>query len=384
MNDRSTVIHENSPFVDAIAKHQGHRALSERGILARILDLMFWASLGKEEGREIRGSVCFGTPNGYSDATAVSLVPPRPLGKDLLIELMTACPTGALVVDLDGADQPVVWGMDFFRVFVDLSIRIAGPGVLVATLWNEIVAIFRDGEVAIPQLQPYTSFLTVLEECLTASGMATDAKVLSSSLTKLLTPVFQRGHGAMFLVVPPNDPTWHSHVDIRFPIANTQGKPVTLARQAEEEFQKRLNDSQSLRMPPEPDDDYFYDFFQTHYHMQSASTRATAVFDFIAHLASVDGAVVVSHDLEVAGFGVKIKSPNPPRDSILLWDALELSTPTKAVKLTAHFKGTRHLSAARFAANNQKSLVFAVSQDRRLTLFAMQMAFTNLQYLLPV
>jgi len=85
----------------------------------------------------------------------------------------------------------------------------------------------------------------------------------------------------------------------------------------------------------------------------------------IARFADVDGAIVVTKDLRVLGFGAKIAvdgaqphvcmfKPEPGEQEIV-------PTPSEALG------GTRHQSAAKFVERNKDSLALVISQDRRLS-----------------
>lgn len=95
------------------------------------------------------------------------------------------------------------------------------------------------------------------------------------------------------------------------------------------------------------------------YHEVSENyNKLSEAIDGIARLASVDGALAISTDLSVLGFGIRIEYKDSPavylaRDlfarQIELFDLASL--------------GTRHTSAAAFASRCPRSLVFVASQD---------------------
>jgi hypothetical protein len=91
----------------------------------------------------------------------------------------------------------------------------------------------------------------------------------------------------------------------------------------------------------------------------------------LSHLTAVDGATLVTYDLDILGFGVKLQpAPNSvePR-RIFNVDPLDHENWIAEVKLE-QLGGTRHQSAARFVADQQDAIAFVVSQDGDVSAFA--------------
>ena len=86
-----------------------------------------------------------------------------------------------------------------------------------------------------------------------------------------------------------------------------------------------------------------------------------------AALAAVDGAVVITKDLAVLGFGAKIAATREvPREVLTVQPG---PTDQQFLKCTLEqLGGTRHQSAARFIGANQTAVAMVFSQDRRLSL----------------
>ncbi|MDC0679226.1 putative sensor domain DACNV-containing protein [Sorangium atrum] len=89
--------------------------------------------------------------------------------------------------------------------------------------------------------------------------------------------------------------------------------------------------------------------------------------DFAANLASVDGALVLRTDLTIAAFGARILRTT---DEFHIVDALRADTEKAASIPTPNpikHLGTRHNSAATFAFRSPESLVFIASEDGMLS-----------------
>jgi hypothetical protein len=81
---------------------------------------------------------------------------------------------------------------------------------------------------------------------------------------------------------------------------------------------------------------------------------------FIASLAAVDGAVVLTDKLRLLGFGAEITAQSPMLSQIKVITDFEKNTgENKDIELF----GTRHRSAFRFCSGFENSIVFIVSQD---------------------
>jgi hypothetical protein len=81
----------------------------------------------------------------------------------------------------------------------------------------------------------------------------------------------------------------------------------------------------------------------------------------VARLASVDGAVLLSHEFAVIGFGSIVKEVGELRGK-----RVEKALDREAADRTPHDvaeKGTRHRSAVAFCAQNPAAVAFVVSQD---------------------
>ena len=89
----------------------------------------------------------------------------------------------------------------------------------------------------------------------------------------------------------------------------------------------------------------------------------------IGRLTAVDGAVVLTRELKVVGFGAKILARGDPPSA--LWVSRPesgegLGTEVQETELTG---GMRHRSAAQFVQDNPTSIALVASQDGRITVF---------------
>jgi hypothetical protein len=113
-------------------------------------------------------------------------------------------------------------------------------------------------------------------------------------------------------------------------------------------------------------------FLKQQAQQDTEASRLTLQFavDALAGLTAVDGATVISDQLEPLAFGAKILS----RDGVHRVDQVLLTEPIEGVRDTtvdpAHLGGTRHLSAAQFAHDQRNAIALVASQDGQFTVFA--------------
>jgi hypothetical protein len=94
------------------------------------------------------------------------------------------------------------------------------------------------------------------------------------------------------------------------------------------------------------------------------------VVDAVAGLTAVDGATLITDRYELLAFGVKIgrRDGQPRVEQVVLSEPIEGDV--AVVVAPAQFGGTRHISAAQFAQDQQDAVALVASQDGRFTIFA--------------
>ena len=92
--------------------------------------------------------------------------------------------------------------------------------------------------------------------------------------------------------------------------------------------------------------------------------------DAIAGLTAVDGATVITDTYGLLAFGAKItrRRGSPPVEQTTVTEPIEGGTAD--VVHPSSLGGTRHLSAAQFAHDQQDAIALVASQDGHFTVFA--------------
>jgi hypothetical protein len=172
------------------------------------------------------------------------------------------------------------------------------------------------------------------------------------------------GRGGILLIVPDDSDAWSESLDAfpyRFSAPDT-GIRDAIRRELEQARSFGDAASQLAQAPiPEQIKNLAMAALTS---SQSGGTRPTVYG--VASLAKVDGAIVVSRDLRVLGFGATIRI-DAGADPKLYVMQPELKAQEPSAARLETFGATRHQAAVRFVAANRKAVAVVVSQDRRLT-----------------
>lgn len=343
----------------------------DRAQLANLVDTAFWSSLKSNEARTTRVYISVVPPASFTEAMAFAV----PLSYDeaqvsKLAPAVSAC--GCLAVQWVN-DRFMIWGIGRCRPpqWHDvISIELSGPGTLrvcvgpfqpLAVLDGKSNPIFQGtrSNLAAYLLQAFGNMLhpgnnqemqIVWRECLT--------------LTELARLIVDGGHGGMLLIVPNETGGWTdslSSFSYRLNTADMTMRNATRRDTAipsrQQEVLKRLTITAGA-----------HDILKG----VMAVTIGQQQVDFskdmqaIAALSSVDGAIVMTQDLLVLGFGAKIAAESSVPAQVCMFRPEPGTQPVLPTPLE-HLGGTRHQSAARFAAANKEAVVIVISQDRHMS-----------------
>lgn len=315
-----------------------------------IMDVAFWASLRKEEGRSPKVSLTYLPPQLAGQPL---LFEERiPLTADVLTKLAPAVERSGIhlgVWDDDG--ELCVWGTT--RSIPDCSfvLEVIEPGLLVVKhrrikgFGKYInVAVLKGSEIKIidehsKSLPDCPAVLTSLLDYNSPTGWNDSVNVL----VQLAASMKQHGHGGTLLVVPNESSRWHE--SIIHPITY----PVTPAYdELSKQMQQVVNESSMMLWQEE----------------------VNRLVDQIAGLTAVDGATIVNEQLALLAFGAKIglSSNGAPVEEVMVTEPVVGSSQQKIHP--SQMGGTRHLSAAQFVYDQRDAIALVSSQDGRFTIFS--------------
>jgi hypothetical protein len=318
--------------------------LPDVATIQAIVDAAFWASLRREEGFIPKISLAFLSPD--ETYSALFFERPLPLDPGILTRVAPAVePPGIHLGVSAGPGGLAVWGATRAIPSLCLVVEVASPGLIVikhhssettgkfinvAVLEGDQVKIVDERAAAIPDCP---ALLTALLGSDSPAAWVQSVNVL----VQLAVSMRVHGRGGLLLVVPALGDAWRESIvsPMPFAVSPPYSGLAELARSATEDDTGRL-----IRM-----------------------------VDAVAGLTAVDGAVVLTDQYDVLGFGAKITR----RRGHALVDQVLVSEPIEggAATLVSPDKlgGTRHLSAAQFVQDQQDCAALVASQDGRFTVF---------------
>lgn len=366
-------IHEQLEHLAALEKHTtpGHSfetITPDR--LAGFIEVAFWASLRTNEGRPTQFSATLVRRDRHP--AAIAFADAIPFEEGPIAKVAPALPAGGtLVVSMaDGGFD--IWGFgrdrhtDMWTVRLDVSepgvIRVgAGPYQPFAVLDGRLAPFVSATRTRLPHyLHGKLKKTSPTNDIIETQAVWHE----SIALGDLARVVLAEGHGGTLLIVPDDDGSWQASLD---PFAYRLSRPDTTIhdgiREELRSTQARVQAMSEVSKLDIPDE-------TKSLLMRSLSAPPWDIVNIVrptASLAAVDGAVVVTRDLRVVGFGAKIAAGNVTTVKIFL--PLQ-SGQDVAPAPVERCGGTRHQSAARFVNANRDAVAVVISQDRHLSVFS--------------
>jgi hypothetical protein len=343
--------------------------------LSTLLNVSFWTSFKKEEGRAV--------------TIAVKYVPPEEAYRPFLLKQaipyteenilrMSPVLQGAHVdlgVYRDHNDQLMIWGFDTGEFSLtarpNLSMHSLEPG-LIRLAFADVNIIFTGTRiVCVDKNFLYSNALAML---VGPTNLGPDIK-------EIITEMSAHRNGGTLLIVPEHDGWSRS---IKEPILYASDPPFDKAKISREllnslaDYRARYHHEYGrlLRLEERHIREHGTqaERLDIHHHQllvghrQRFDEALVRSLKLTSHLTAVDGAVIVNDDLKVLAFGAKIK-PLDTRQSPETLFVSESSTGSVPLEVSLlEFGGTRHQSAAQFVFDQRQSVAFVASQDGIITL----------------
>jgi hypothetical protein len=341
--------------------------LLTRQELSEFIETAFWASLRSNEGRPTRvcatvaapehvpGAIVFATPIAYDESQVAKLAPAVPPGGCLLVRGSS----NGLNIWGFGRTRPGSW-IDTVSVEVlqPGTLRVGvGPFQTFAVLNGRSNPILEGSHIELPAyLQRVLRKTLPTQDILETQAIWRESLVLGVLARKILA----EGHGGAVLFVPTEVGAWPRSLS-SFPYQ--LATPDTTIRDG---IRRELNDThaqgQALQQVWQTDlPDALKNLITSG--MTPRPWYNERDVEAIASLAAVDGALVMTQDLRVLGFGAKIAviSEAAPRVCML---SLKPGSQEVILKPLQEVGGTRHQSAVQFVNANTDSVALVVSHDR--------------------
>ncbi len=324
-------------------------------VIEAMIDVAFWASLRREEGRPPKISLAF--------------LPPGQAAQSFLLEhrlALTASTLTKLAPGVERAgihlgvwyeeDELYVWGTTLTVPNYCFVLDVSEPGLLVikyrrrhgfgkfvnvAVLIGDQIKIVDEQRANFPERPSLLTSLLSFNG--TTSGQEQSLSDEVNVLIQLAVSMRSHQHGGTLLIVPAESQTWPESIlrPMKYAIKPAFAGLAELMRQQQEER------SQS--------------------EWQSALRNKV---ESMAGLTAIDGATVINDQYELLAFGAKIRSRQgrTPIERILMTEPITNSQ--GIVANPSQIGGTRHLSAAQFTFDQPESLALVASQDGRFTVFS--------------
>jgi hypothetical protein len=321
--------------------------LPDIAAIQNIVDAAFWASLRREEGFIPRISLAFVAPD--ETKSALLFERPLPLDASVLTKIAPAVERPGIHLGVShGENGLVVWGATRAIPSLCFVVEVAAPGLIVikhhssetagkfvnvAVLEGDQVKIIDERAAAIPDCP---ALLTALLGSESPAAWVSSVRHSVNVLVQLAVSMRAHGRGGSLLVVPRAADDWRE--SIVAPIPYAVSPPF----------------SYLAELARASDDD---------------SGRLNRTVDAVAGLTAVDGAVILTDQYDVLGFGAKItrRRGHPQVEQVMVTEPIEGGV--AALVQPDKLGGTRHLSAAQFVQDQHGCAALVASQDGRFTVF---------------
>jgi hypothetical protein len=265
----------------------------------------------------------------------------------------------------------------------NLTITSMGPGELVLSAEGEVLLSLRSGALYSPRapvlwngpiseyLEParaklHSSVLQALgSSSWSSDGMDEDypQRFYNFCLSRILNSINERRHGGTLLVVPSEirstDSRLLDRVNIKYACSYSFAWDMMLRNlKLHHDYFDLFFPISDSNKPVSQDD--FHKLWRIEFDREHSDEALADCFHFIGALASVDGAVVMTRDLTVLGFGAEVIAQSPTLKDVQLATNAE-ATETRPVSIESY--GTRHRSVFRFCSSYEDAIAFVVSQD---------------------
>lgn len=357
-------------FADRLVRHLAGFAepslpLPSDQELARLVDVMFFASMHEEEARRSTFSVAW-QASSYGCTAVVALAAPVLATPKSLTKLAPATRQEAtsIAVRPEGGDL-VAWALLQPRP-ADQSpviVRALAPGVLRVDYAGIPRALYARGEILFlggphEVKSPARLLTAAFPEWRAGADLAAGIDLRSAVVTRIAARALEHGHGGMILIVPAGLPAPRG---VRVHYAVGEGADVLAARYARvirdvaiEGRLERLSGSRARASDG-----------RVHVRDEAQIAFSEAI-ELVARLTAIDNAVLLDTDLHLRGFGVQVLEGDTPATTFE--HASPYSDDVHVDDLST-FKGTRHPAGVIFCMRQEREAAAIIaSQDGRLTL----------------
>ncbi|WP_454802275.1 putative sensor domain DACNV-containing protein [Mucilaginibacter phyllosphaerae] len=336
----------------AAQRLQGGRVATapDSHIIEAVIDIAFWSSMRREEGR---------SPN-----ISIALLQPSESDKPLIFGQRLRLTTQSLIKLAPAVEQPgihlgvwpdgddlYIWGTTHSVPAICFVLEVVEPGLLVikhrrvdgfgkfvnvAVLQGDQIKVLDEATMGIadcPQL------LKSLASMPLPSYMGESFNVL----VQLASSIRLHKRGGLVFIVPAGTDNWRTSIvhPIKYPVEPSYNTIHELLQLTDNQ-RKKLEWQESL----------------------------LEAIDLIGGFTAVDGATIITDKYDLLAFGAKAarSENNAPVGQIIMTEPVAGGKATKMHP--AQSGGSRHLAAAQFISDQHDAIALVASQDGQFTVFA--------------
>jgi len=318
--------------------------LPDAETIEALVDTAFWASLRREEGYSPRISLALLSPDEARHP--LLLERPLPLGPDALTKVAPAMDRPGVYLGVWRRDGELfVWGTTRNIPLLCFIVEVSAPGLIVVkhhageTSRKFInVAVLEGDLIKVVDERASDNMPDCPQLLKSLLGFDSAVSWIESvnPLVQLAVSMRAHGRGGSLLVVPSGTDAWRESIVQPIPYAVSPAfvELADLSRDAE-----------------------------------AAHDELGPTIAAVGGLTAVDGAMLLTDNYELLGFGAKIarKKGSPRVEQVRFSEPIE-GAPS-AVVHPELLGGTRHLSAAQFVHDQRDAVALVASQDGRFTVF---------------
>ncbi len=320
-------------------------------LLEAIIDVAFWASLRREEGRPPRISLALLEPEAAGQPLLfghrLRLTP------QVLIKLAPAVEHPGIHLGVGFDEEGLyVWGTASQVPPVCFVLEVVEPGLLVAKHRRADgfgkfvnVAVLRGDQIRVvdEQTQGLGDYpeLQLSLPPIPCPGPPDPSTTKVDVLLELARAMRAHGRGGLLLLVPSGSDAWQGSVvqPLSYPVAPAFGSIAALldsADRSHRDWQENILDA----------------------------------IEIVGGFTAVDGATLLTSQYELLTFGAKVtrRAHSTPVPELVLTEPVVGSSATRLHP--AKLGGTRHLAAAQFVHDQHDAVALVASQDGNFTVFS--------------
>jgi hypothetical protein len=357
-------------------------------VLERIIETVFFASMAQEEGRTEPVGIVFvqGFERTFRSSrfwNVMHIRSPRVFTVSEVTKLAAICtfPESLLtviqsagVLKVIGTARPT----SAEGIGLDTLIRVLAPrpGTIAVCRGNAQIVRYERGYIVDPppnylssgqNQEQLASIAQTVFGKRRRSPVSHHAKVVFDELSRIIVGMCRLAHGGLLAVLGPEDdpePLLRDAHVLADPISVRQ---VVTVRQSLREYLskqdgrlRRKLTGQDLNLYLEKEENRLEGLF-----FRLTRKRSNHIIQQIVRLSAIDGAVLLSHSLDVLAFGVKLPTPHDSSPEVFSVTDTGKLGPRWPIEV----RGTRHRAAAHFAKDHPKGFALIVSQDGDAAVF---------------